>query len=187
MGADPGRLAPPGEAWDPDSPRAGTELTRLTTIRGANYREIVYAAGGRYLEWANRNPEFAFWRHGDGRGPDRPLHPPEGHERPRTGGPGRQWIYQNTFADITDLGPVLDRALRLAGAVPLERPHTLAEELDLDGDRERLAALRAAAARKRKSKAKETRKRVRTAAAKAAAAIDAAGAADPGATLQARK
>lgn len=75
---------------------------------------IALARGAHYLAWENTRRDFSYcpskyiprdsWN----------VHPQEGWELE-----GRWRVYQNTWADLRTLGPVIDKAMLLAGAQPL--------------------------------------------------------------------
>ncbi len=47
------------------------------------------------------------------------LHFDPAEPHPTDGWPGNKWIYQNTYVDMTSLGPVIDEAMRRAGIPPM--------------------------------------------------------------------
>jgi hypothetical protein len=96
----------------------GWRLADGSTVRGYNYREIVLASETKYFEWVNPNRHHAFFRridfskrwhleyklHGD---PTWPL--------PSNSWPGNPWIYQNTYVDMKEFGPLIDDMMAAVG------------------------------------------------------------------------
>ena len=93
-------------------------------LRGANYREIVFASRGSYLEWVNPSSANSYQRRIDFKKRKESkfvLHPqdhePTGSTGP-TGAGTNEIVYANTWVDIKLVGPVIDRAMAAAGILP---------------------------------------------------------------------
>lgn len=100
----------------------GWRLPDGSTVRGFNYREIVYASECPYQEWVSQSREHAFFRRIDYRKkPDLTysLHPDPSWPLPSNSWPGNPWIYQNTYVDMDDFGPALDAMMKKAGIAPM--------------------------------------------------------------------
>mmetsp|Transcript_12181 Transcript_12181/g.34558 ORF Transcript_12181/g.34558 Transcript_12181/m.34558 type:complete len:136 (+) Transcript_12181:2130-2537(+) len=98
----------------------GWRLHDNSTVRGFNYREIVYASEGKYLEWVNPVPENAYFRRIDFKKKAESqfaLHPGDEEASPQDSWPGNQWIYQNTFVDLATphFRDALDEMMHSAG------------------------------------------------------------------------
>lgn len=100
----------------------GWRLPDNSTVRGYNYREIVYASECRYAEWVNPHRHMAFFRRVDyAKKADLAytLHPHPSWELPKDSWPGNHWIYQNTFVDMDHFGPHVDAMMQQAGIKPM--------------------------------------------------------------------
>jgi hypothetical protein len=96
----------------------GWRLPDNSTVRGYNYREIVYASEGKYLEWVNPSRENSYFRRIDFKKRKESkfqLHPQEQDPLPQNSWPGNQWIYQNTYVDMSLFGREIDRMMAIAG------------------------------------------------------------------------
>lgn len=99
----------------------GWKLPDNSTVRGYNYREIVYASEGKYFEWVNPIIENAFFRRIDFKKQEDivfRLHPEKDDPLPRDKWPGNQWIYQNTYVDMNIFGKEIDKMMQMAGIQP---------------------------------------------------------------------
>ena len=95
----------------------GWRLPDNSTVRGYNYREIVYASEGKYMEWVNPRRDFSYFRRIDFK--KRPdalfnLHPDPTEPLPNSSWPGNQWIYQNTYMDMESLSQAIDDMMQKA-------------------------------------------------------------------------
>ena len=81
--------------------------------RGANLMNIVLARAAHYLVWENENIEFSFFTPKYISKIDPVLHPSQADRESKDNKP---MLYQNTWADLESLAPVLDKALYLVGA-----------------------------------------------------------------------
>ena len=99
----------------------GWNLPDKTTVRGYNYREIVYASEGHYFEWVNPKRENAYFRRIDFK-KDKDsifqLHPGKEDPLPEDKWPGNQWVYQNTYVDMKIFGKEIDAMMKEAGIKP---------------------------------------------------------------------
>lgn len=96
----------------------GWKLPNNSTVRGYNYREIVYANEGKYMEWVNPVRENAFFRRIDfkkGKESHFKVHPDPQDPLPKDSWPGNQWVYQNTYIDMSIFGPQVDGMMERAG------------------------------------------------------------------------
>jgi hypothetical protein len=100
----------------------GWRLPDNSTVRGYNYREIVYASEGKYFEWVNPVRENAYFRRIDfkkGKDVQYQLHPRSVDPLPQDSWPGNQWIYQNTFVDMKVFKKEIDMLMAAARIMPL--------------------------------------------------------------------
>ena len=100
----------------------GWKLPDNSTVRGYNYREIVYASEGKYFEWVNPIRENAYFRRIDfkkQKDSKFQLHPKKDDPLPQDKWPGNQWVYQNTYVDMEIFGKEIDKMMELAGIQPL--------------------------------------------------------------------
>ena len=99
----------------------GWRLPNNSTVRGYNYREIVYASEGKYFEWVNPVRENAYFRRIDfnkGKTVQYQMHPRSVDHLPQDSWPGNQWIYQNTFVNMTVFKKEIDMLMAAAGIMP---------------------------------------------------------------------
>jgi len=95
----------------------GWRLPDNSTVRGYNYREIVYASEGKYMEWVNPRRDFSYFRRIDfKKGPNVlfNVHPDPTKPLPNSSWPGNQWIYQNTYIDMGSLSQAIDDMMQRA-------------------------------------------------------------------------
>jgi hypothetical protein len=100
----------------------GWRLPDGTTVRGYNYREIVYASECAYSEWVNPNRQHAFFRRIDYQKQwnlTYALHPDPSWPLPHNSWPGNPWIYQNTYVAMKKFGPAIDDMMAKAGISPM--------------------------------------------------------------------
>lgn len=100
----------------------GWKLPDNSTVRGYNYREIVYASEGKYFEWVNPIRENAYFRRIDfkkQKDSKFQLHPKKDDPLPQDKWPGNQWVYQNTYVDMEIFGKEIDKMMELAGIQPV--------------------------------------------------------------------
>lgn len=99
----------------------GWMLPDNSTVRGYNYREIVYASEGNYFEWVNPIRENAYFRRIDFKKQEDSifqLHPRKEDPLPQDRWPGNQWVYQNTYVDMKLFSTEIDKMMELAGIKP---------------------------------------------------------------------
>lgn len=100
----------------------GWRLPDGSTVRGYNYREIVYASECHYSEWVNQRREYAFFRRIDYQKQwnlTYSLHPDPSWPLPHDSWPGNPWIYQNTYVDMDDFKTAIDAMMKQARISPM--------------------------------------------------------------------
>ena len=100
----------------------GWRLPDGTTVRGYNYREIVYASECKYLEWVNQRRDYAFFRRIDYQKQwnlTYSLHPDPSWPLPQDSWPGNPWIYQNTYVDMDDFRNYIDAMMAKSEILPM--------------------------------------------------------------------
>lgn len=96
----------------------GWRLADGSTVRGYNYREIVLASETKYFEWVNPNRHHAFFRRIDFSKRwhlEYKLHPDPAWPLPSNSWPGNPWVYQNTYVDMAEFGPLIDEMMAAVG------------------------------------------------------------------------
>lgn len=96
----------------------GWRLPNNSTVRGYNYREIIYASEGKYIEWVNPSRVNAYFRRIDFKKRKDikfQLHPDPKDPLPQDSWPGNQWIYQNTYIEMNIFRDEIDAMMKEAG------------------------------------------------------------------------
>jgi hypothetical protein len=99
----------------------GWRLPNNSTVRGYNYREIIYASEGKYIEWVNPSRVNSYFRRIDfkkRKDMKFQLHPDPKDLLPQDSWPGNQWIYQNTYIEMNIFRDEIDAMMKRAGIKP---------------------------------------------------------------------